>query len=180
MEILNPEENINPEQLLFFFNVGHECSFEFKPFGNPAESEYNFYWFHDRYYNHQSVEHQPKYLHLFIEPEHKIHPRWFRSDIGENTIENAYKYYLGTDGVVEGSGVEPAILRCSATFTPSIVFEFDTEGSNTATAIFPDKLKGHSFEFFTKEHKAIPFIDIEGLVELVPALKKAVPIVPLC
>lgn len=177
MEILNPEDRIDPEQLLLFFNVGYEWSSIFKAFGNPTESEYNFYWFHDRYYAHQSLKHQPKYLHLFIQPASKVHPRWFKNNIGENTVENAYKYYQGTYGVAEDSSIEPVILRCSATFTPDVVFEFDSEGSTTAKVIFPEELKGVSCDFFSKDHMAIPFKDIKELMKLLPTIKNAVPVI---
>jgi len=181
MENINIKDNIDPDQLLLFFSVGYEWSPVFKSFSNPVGSEYNFYWLHDRYYTHQSIDLQPPYLHLFIQPAKKVSPRWFRSALEEDTIECAYRYNQSAYGLTDTPKNEPAILRCSATFVPDIVFKFKKRGCNNAISVFPDNLKGVDCNFFTKEHKVIPFVEILELTKLLPCIAEAVPVsAPKC
>ncbi len=156
-------KNLILNKEILFFNQGDSVCYEFI----PRPDRPNFFWYFDRFYCHLGNKHQDKYFHLFIRNPYQENMDIYAMQ-GIETVEDLDKHHLDIKKGI--SHDDPPILRIATALIPDLIFEFDTEGADWATVIFPDQHKGVRCRFFDDTHVPIPFTQIPELVEILPQI----------
>jgi hypothetical protein len=157
-------EQLKEKGYILFFNQGDKYIEKFI----GQEDRPNFFWLHDSFYSHFSVEKQDRYLHIFIKKKDDYNFSFMQDN---ETWDDVYNHYLRNkeelnkvDDVKQLISHNPPILRSSNTITPDLIFDFEKEGSKEAVCIFPDKYKGIKCKFFDDKHLPIDFDKIPELM----------------
>lgn len=164
---MNIFELLKQKGYILFFNQGDKCIFKF--IGQTDRP--NFFWHHDSFYSHLTLEKQDRYLHMFIKKKNNYNFSFMQ---GNKTWDDVYNYFLKNkeklnkeDNLKRMIIHNPPILRSSDIMDPDLIFDFEKEGKNEAVCIFPDKYKGVRCKFFDEKHRPVNFIEIPELMNLI-------------
>lgn len=165
MDIL---KKIKEKGYALFFNQGDKYTEEFMA---QEKNRPNFFWYHDSFYSHLSIDKQDRYLHIFIKKKDDYNFSFMQ---GNKTWEDVYNHYQENK---EKSNNEvdikryilhnPPILRSSDILIPDLIFDFEKEGNIEAVCVFPNKYKGLRCKFFGEKHFPIDFMEIPELMKVI-------------
>ena len=174
------------KKYLSFFHNSEEYLEEFT---SKEQDRPCFYWFGDRYFNHVNPKIGFDYFNLFVknpkEDDIALRAR-HEEGLGFHSLYQSYLDYLkyrddpsqiDTGGNYEAEWAEPAILMSFSKIAPDLIAKWDSDNSETFTIIKPDKWKGLKVTAWDKERVPRRFIEIPEIVEIVPKIKQAFPII---
>lgn len=164
---MNLFELLKKKGYILFFNQGDRYTDKFiGPNDRP-----NFFWYHDAFFSHFSIEKQDRFLHLFVKKPDEYNFIFMQ---GNKTWDDVYSHFLENkekiskvDDISKLTSYNPPILRCSDTLIPELIFDFEKEGNNEAICIFPDKYKGIRCSFFDDKHFPVDFDKIPKLMDII-------------
>lgn len=164
---MNLFERLKEKGYIIFFNQGDRYTEKFI----ATNDRPNFFWYHDAFFSHLTLEEQDRYLHIFIKKRDDYNFSFMQ---GNKTWEDVHSHFLkNKKELLKENDLKrlivhnPPILRSSDTLVPNLIFDFEKEGNKEAVCIFPDKYKGMRCEFFDYKHFPIDFIDIPELMKVI-------------
>jgi len=167
---MNIFELLKQKNHIIFFNQGDKCIEKF--IASPDRP--NFFWFHDSFYSHLSIEKQDRFLHIFIKNKNKYNFSFMQ---GNKTWDDVYNHFLKNkdklnreDDLKRILVYNPPIIRSNDTMVPDLIFDFENEGNNEAVCIFPNECRWVKCKFFNDKHRPIDFIEIPELMKLIKSI----------
>ncbi len=153
---------------ILFFNQGDKYTGKFT-FSQNRRS--NFFWYHDSFFSHFSIEKQDRYLHIFIKKQNDYDFAFMQDN---KNWDDVYNHFLkNKDKLKKEENLKnlktynPPILRSSDLLVPDLIFDFEKEGNIEAVCVFPEKYKELRCKFFDNKHFPVDFIDIPKLNEII-------------